>query len=326
MSAVSLITPTYWRDLERCELLCESVDRFVASFTRHYLIVADEDLPLFAKFKRGRRDVLPVSEFLPPWLKPLPRIIQRRQRRYWWSFRARPVNGWHVQQFAKIEAARTVPEDVVCMLDSDVLFFRSFDLANFARADRTPLYIRPRDVAASAPLHAAWVRSSHRLLGLDAPSFPADDFIGHVIFWNKRSVRGMTDRIEAVTGLDWIEALCRARAISEYMLYGYFVRSDPALLRNHVCAGETPCLSYWEAEPLGEASLENMLGSAADKYAAFSAQSLSDTPTPRIRAVLDRLQSERSWSGAGPAPLAPQATPEDTRGAKTSTFTLLSPS
>ncbi len=47
---VSLITPSYWRDFERCALLCESIDRYVTSFARHYLVVADDDVRLFAKF------------------------------------------------------------------------------------------------------------------------------------------------------------------------------------------------------------------------------------------------------------------------------------
>jgi hypothetical protein len=44
-----LITPTYRPDLGRCALLCESVDRHVTSFAKHYLIVADDDVRLFAK-------------------------------------------------------------------------------------------------------------------------------------------------------------------------------------------------------------------------------------------------------------------------------------
>jgi len=309
MTSVGLITPTYWRDLERCALLCESVDRYVTSFARHYLIVADEDMPLFARFNGGRRLVLPVSAFLPSWLKPLPGFIERKHRRYWWSFRTKPVNGWHIQQFVKIAAACAIPEDRACMLDSDVVFFRRFDVSRFGQADLMPLYVRPGDIAADAPLHASWVRSSHRLLGLNAPSFPADDFIGHIIFWNQRSVRAMTARIETVTGLDWIEALCRARAISEYMLYGAFVRNNPDFLRDHRLTDESSCLSYWEDEPLGEAALESMIRAAGDKYAAFSAQSFSNTPVSSIRSVLDRLQGRADEQSA---PRAPQMAPAPT--------------
>jgi len=53
----------------------------------------------------------------------------------------------------------------------------------------------------------------------------------------------MASRIEAVTGLDWVEALCRAHGFSEYMLYGYFVQNEarfppstPSLRARHASA------------------------------------------------------------------------------------------
>ena len=59
----------------------------------------------FSHFASARRIVLPASKFLPTWLRPLPRFVQRKRRQYWWSFRAKPVSGWHVQQFLKIAAS-----------------------------------------------------------------------------------------------------------------------------------------------------------------------------------------------------------------------------
>jgi hypothetical protein len=289
MDAVGLVTPTYGRDLERCALLCESVDRYVTSFTKHYLIVVDDELPLFAAFNSSRRQVLPLSQVLPSWLKPLPRFIRRKHRRYWWSLRAMPVSGWHVQQLVKILAASAFPEPRTCMLDSDLVFFRPFDAAAFAQPAPAPLFIRPREVKADAPLHAPWVRSSHRLLGLAEPLFPADDFIGHIICWDRRSVRAMIERIEHVTGLDWIEALCRARDISEYMLYGQFVRSTSSVMRDHRCTQKNLCLSYWDAAALDQPAVERMLRSAAEDYVAFSAASFSETSVHDVRSVLGRI-------------------------------------
>jgi hypothetical protein len=77
MNPVALLTPTYGRDLELCTLLCESIDRHVTSFSKHYLLVPDCDLSLFSHFASERREVLPASKFLPKWLRPLPRIVQR---------------------------------------------------------------------------------------------------------------------------------------------------------------------------------------------------------------------------------------------------------
>ena len=91
MNATALLTPTYGRDLELCTLLCESVDRHVSSFSKHVLLVPDSDLPLFAHLQSERRCVIAASTYLPKWLRPLPRIAQRRQ--FWWSFRTRPVSG-----------------------------------------------------------------------------------------------------------------------------------------------------------------------------------------------------------------------------------------
>ena len=74
MNPVALLTPTYGRDLELCRLLCESVDRHVTSFSKHYLLVPDADLSLFSHFESERREVIPASRFLPHWLRPLPRV------------------------------------------------------------------------------------------------------------------------------------------------------------------------------------------------------------------------------------------------------------
>jgi Family of unknown function (DUF6492) len=289
MGAVGLVTPTYGRDLERCALLCESVDRYVTSFATHYLIVPDDELALFARFNAANREVLPVSQLLPSWLKPLPRFVRRKHRRYWGSLRAMPVSGWHVQQFVKIRAASLFPQSRTCMLDSDVVFFRPFDVAPFAQPNPVPLFARPREIAPDAPLHAPWIRSSHRLLGLAEPAFPADDFIGHIIFWDQETVRAMVGRIEQVTGSDWIEALCHARDISEYLLYGRFVRNNARFMQDHRATTKNLCLSYWEPTALDTPAVERMLRFADPCYVAFSAASISETPVQRVRAVLGRL-------------------------------------
>jgi hypothetical protein len=296
VTTVGLITPTYSHDLERCALLCESVDRYVTSFARHYLIVPDDELELFTRFNSGLRHVLPISALLPIWLRPLPRIIQRNHRRFWWSLRAKPVSGWHIQQFAKIATAITIAEPLSCVLDSDVVFFRSLDLAEIADTNTTPLFTTPGDIPATAQAHASWVRSSYRLLGLGEPSFPADDFIGHIIFWNQQTVRAMTARIQEVTGLEWIDALCRARAVSEYLLYGNFVRNNPTVLRNHYRTTEPLCLSYWDRNALDQAAIERMLGAADKRYVAFSSASFNGTSVHDIRAVLEKLRKSENGS------------------------------
>jgi hypothetical protein len=302
MNPVALLTPTYGRDLELCTLLCESVDRHVASFSKHYLLVPDCDLPLFAHFESERRCVLAASKFLPPWLRPLPRVVQRKRRQYWWSLRTKPVSGWHVQQLLKIEAVISLPHARYCILDSDVVFFRDFDLSRFECPNSIPLLDIPDEVTADQPRHSRWVETSHRLLGFPVPELPASDFIGHIIFWDQQTIRAMAKRIEQVTGLEWAEALCRTREFSEYMLYGYFVRHDGRFASSHALRSRTQCHSYWDQPKLSEDELKQLFRGADESDVAFSVASFSGTPVQTIRSAIEEMRKPQTSPGATPEP------------------------
>jgi hypothetical protein len=293
MNPVALLTPTYGRDLELCTLLCESVDRHVSSFSTHFLLVPDADLPLFSHFESERRSVLPASKFLPGWLRPLPRIIQRKRRQFWWSFRTKPVSGWHVQQILKIAAAIALPYQRYCILDSDVVFFRDFDLSRFQSPNSIPLLNMPDAITSSHTRHSHWVETTHRLLGLPKPPLPASDFIGHIIFWDQQTARAMASKIEAATGLDWVEALCRTHGFSEYMLYGYFAQSDAGFSGRHTLTSRTPCISYWEQPKLSQGALNQLLSGADKNDVAFSVASFSGTPVTTIRAAIAENAAHR---------------------------------
>jgi len=287
MNPVALLTPTYGRDLEMCTLLCESVDRYVVRFSKHYLLVPDCDLPLFSHFESERRSVLAASQFLPKWLRPLPRFVQRNRRQYWWSFRTKPVSGWHVQQLLKIAAAISLPYQRYCILDSDIVFFRDFDLSRFEYPNSIPLLNMPNEVTSSQIRHSHWVETSHQLLGLPTPPLPASDFIGHIIFWDQQTTRAMASKIEAVTGLDWVEALCRTHGFSEYMLYGYFAQNDASFSGRHTLTSSTPCVSYWDSPKLSRGELNRLLRRADQDDVAFSVASFSGTPVKIIRAAIE---------------------------------------
>jgi hypothetical protein len=284
--SMCLVTPTYSRDLELCALLCESIDRYVTSFDKHCLIVADAEMELFARFNGPRREVLAASQFLPEWLKPLPGFLRRKSRRYWWSFRAMPVSGWHVQQLIKLAAAVTLPFERFCIIDSDVVFFRPFDLSPYRRPHPIPAFYTADIITTESRLQAPWLRCAHDFLGLGPAKFPADDFIGHIIFWDQRTVRSMLERIERVTGLEWTLALCRRRGFSEYNLYGYFQRNEPAHAAQHFATMQLPCASYWEYDALDAQKVRDLFRGAREHQVAFSVSSASATPVDVIRAAL----------------------------------------
>ena len=141
--------------------------------------------------------------------------------------------------------------------------------------------------------------TSHELLGLPTPPFPADDFIGHIIFWDKRTTRALAERIEAVTGVGWIDALCKTREFSEYMLYGYFVQNDAAASLRHTQVPSTPCVSYWDDPRLSKSELQDLLRRANKDDVAFSIASFSGTPVETIRAAIAESNEILSLTGRG---------------------------
>jgi hypothetical protein len=112
----------------------------------------------------------------------------------------------------------------------------------------------------------------------------------------------MVSRIEAVTGRGWVEALCRTRDFSEYMLYGYFAESDAASAAAHMAVSSTPCVSYWEAPRLDKAGLNRLFSRASRDDVAFSVASFSLTPVEIIRAAI--MENEATL-----APFATNAEP-----------------
>ena len=280
---VALVTPSHRNDIERFILLCESIDRHVTGFARHYVIVNDDDIPLFASYNTEYRIVLPSSLFLPNWLRLVPPIFLRKKRRVWWSFRSGPVHGWHVQQLIKIEAVLKLPEQRFCIIDSDNVFFRSFDVATYAGADQIPLYVDPQAITAEAPLHSVWSRNCDRLLGHEPTHFPADDYIGNLIIWEKAALRDMTSTIERVSGKSWAAALCRTRSFSEYLLYGHFVRRSRQHSTSHEVTNDGPSAAYWEKAPLNLAQLRGIIDALPDSKVALCVESFSDTSVSLIR-------------------------------------------
>jgi Family of unknown function (DUF6492) len=281
---VALVTPSHSKDLERFALLCESIDRLVLSYDRHYVIVNDDDMAAFAKFNRHRRVVLPCSQLLPRWLKPVPSFLSRKGRRLWWSFRSTPVHGWHVQQILKIAAASRLPEQRFCFIDSDNVFVRPFDVSHYAGGELTPLYVDRAAIVADSPMHANWIRNGDRLLGQpEASTFPADDFIGNVIVWDKHAVQDMTATIARATGMDWELALCKTRAFSEYLLYGQFVRMTPRYTASHRIVTESLANAYWDGAPLGLAEITALIDGMTERQVALCIESFSGTPVTTIR-------------------------------------------
>ena len=283
MSSISLVTPASRRDVELCALQCESVDRYLSCYVKHHLIVPDDEVALFDRFNAARREVVPASQLLPAWLRPMPRLLQHKGKRYWWSLRTRPVSDSHLHRILKISAADSFPESRHCILDPDVVFFRRFDLSMLLRPRHAPLFAQMGDT--DSPDLMQRTRASRHLLGLKAPSLPATDFSARIAVWDRRTTRAMIERIETVTGVEWVEALCDARNVCEYLLYGFFVQDSPRYHLEHVATSHARCLRFG-LPALDRATIEAMLRTADDSDVACSAAGLTATSVDNLTVVL----------------------------------------
>lgn len=282
--ACALVTASYLPDLERCRLLCETVDRQVSGLSMHYLLVEGGDVRAFRALEGPRRRVVDERDILPSWLWSLRDPTTLFRRRVWLSGRTAALRGWHVQQLRRIAIVAGIGEDTLVSCDSDVAFIRPFDCGTFWRGDRLRLF--RRDGALAAPHLGAqrrWSEAAGRALGLVGVS--QHDYITTLIAWRADAVRRMIEHIESVHGRHWIEVFAGSRDMSECMLYGRF--ADEALAgEGHFHDDAEFCRVYWGGPALDEAAMRNFVETAAPHQVAIGMQSFVGTDLSRIRRLI----------------------------------------
>ena len=106
VNRTALVTPSYKADFDRCRLLCDSVDRFVAGSPDHFILVDNDDFELFGQLSGPKRHVINELDILPDWLHSFRQGFATDARKLWWSLRTWPMRGWHVQQLRRIAIAQ----------------------------------------------------------------------------------------------------------------------------------------------------------------------------------------------------------------------------
>lgn len=291
MSATSdrtaaLVTPSYAGDLERCRLLCESVDRFVTGARKHYLLVAGHDVARFRTLESAHRVVIDERDILPARLYALRDPTSLFRRHIWVGARMAPLRGWHVQQLRRIAIAGAVPEAALVYCDSDVLFLRPFDVSAFWRGDDIKLYRAETDLAANTQGdHLQWVADAGRVLGLPPVSGFKFDYISTVIAWRRETVLSMMRHIEARHGRDWLSAVAARRRFSECFIYGRYV--DEVLGgAGHFHDDTEFCRVYWGGPGLDEQALRAFAEGMTPRQVAIGIQSFTGTNLSALRALL----------------------------------------
>lgn len=283
--STAVITASYAPDLERCRLLCETMDRFVTGVGTHYLLVEHRDVALFRQFESAHRVVIDERDLLPSWLRPYWDPTSRFRRRIWLSLKTPPLRGWHVQQLRRIAIAAHTQEDVHVFCDSDVAFVKPFDIAAFQRNGKVRLFRRDHEMRKLASeQHQVWHRNAAKVLGIANPQSP-HDYISTLIAWRSATVRAMCERVEQVTGRPWVEGIAGDRRFSECTLYGRYV-DEVTGGADHFHGSEEFCRVQWSGEPLSDAELTTFIGSLAPEQVAIGMQSFIGTDLSRMRRLL----------------------------------------
>jgi hypothetical protein len=279
-SDAALITPSFRGDFERCRLLVESVDRHVPRNVPHYLVVDRRDVPLFRPMESSRTHLLVVEEVIPWWIMRIPGV-----RRFWWSWRSRPIKNWILQQIVKLSIPKAVRESTLYYVDSDVFFVERFDPGLLMRDGKAPLF-RETGKAGLIPNNDRWHAVASSLLGLPVEATYDTNFIGNIICWRRTTVLALLEHLARVSGVHWVRALARSWSLSEYVLYGLFATRvwKPAAREQYWDAiDRTAC--YWDTTPMSRHDLDAFRGKLASQQVAVMISAKSRTDTGAIRSA-----------------------------------------
>lgn len=284
--ATAIVTASYAPDLERCRLLCETIDARVTGFTRHYILVEHSDVALFRQFEGPNRTVVDERDLLPGWLRSFRDPTSRFRRRIWLSARTMPLRGWHVQQLRRIGIALHAPEEAFVYCDSDVAFVRLFDCGSFWHGTDLGLF-RREDALAGTPRSEQrdWSAHAGRILGIASPETSPHDYIATLIAWRRDSTIAMCRRIEEVTGRHWVAGIASRRMFSECMIYGRYA-AEVAGLEGHFLSPEELCRVYWTGPQMSEADMRDFLDNLAPHQVAVGMQSFIGTDIGTIRRLV----------------------------------------
>jgi hypothetical protein len=279
-TSYAIVTPSFRLDLERCVLLSQSVEKWVAPHVRHYIVVDRRDVEMFKPLEGKRTSILTVEDTAPRWLHRIPGI-----RRFWFSLRTRPVRNWILQQIVKLSVPTVVSEDVLLSTDSDTFFVAPYDPREFERDGKTPLYAETGQTGL-IPNNDLWCQVAAKLLGVPAQSSYDINYIGNVIPWRRETVLAMHRRIEEVAGKrSWQQVLASQPVFAEYILYGIFAHSVPGQHDRQWDDGVIRTLCYWKTDPLDIAALEKLKSQREAWHHSVMISAKSKTSVADIRKV-----------------------------------------
>ena len=290
----TLVTPTYAADFDHARTLCASLDRFMAIPHRHLLVVPSNDVALFRALAGPRREVIAKEAVLGchgfhrlpvPRRIRVPGLIDRRIKEQWWRRGAGRLSGWLIQQIVKLSAPELTQDEHLVFIDSDVALVRPFAWQHLARDGMVRLHEHHRGIHHAT--HHSWRDAALALTGGTPEAGEPTNYIGHLIGWRRSNLVALQARIEVVMGMDWRLAIAQRRDVSEYILYGYFVRGLADSV-GHVREDLGLVRSLWADDA---ASLETFAQAPDEGHVAIHIQSTLPMPRAERERWVARLSS-----------------------------------
>lgn len=233
---LAIVTQSYRNDLKECELLCESIDRFVSTDIKHFIFVNDEDMDIFRRSKiSNSHELRKKSEILPRGLVRCP--VELLHHHYHISFYTIPVREWIVQQICKLGIFDAIGNeyDAVMNIDSETVFMRTFNIENVCVRNNGCNYLFFREIYQHEPCHKEYCNTGKKLLNLHEPveMLAKHCYMSHPVIFERHNLQQMLEDIASGNLFkSWKIRLCNTYRFSEYYLYGLYC--DKRLnMRNH---------------------------------------------------------------------------------------------
>ncbi|MFK5986012.1 MAG: DUF6492 family protein [Pseudomonadota bacterium] len=285
---ISLITPSFAPDFERCKLLCESVDKFVSNYKKHIIIVDRCDYELFKSLENSKTEIVIKEDILPKWLKKIPYA-----KKWWFSFKTIPVRGWIIQQIVKLSVAEFVDADVYIFADSDMVFIRPFDVNSVIKNDQLRLCSMPRkeeDYIDSRK--QIWHKYAAIITGMDNSIALNRDYISQLVCWRRDTLNKLTQHLEQKHNKSWKEMLANSLDFSEYILYGIYAEHLLAENSGHYRDVNELCYCSWHQEIHNNNELNDFLINVPQQYNSVLIQSNLNIKTEDYIYQLKLLQNK----------------------------------
>ena len=283
----AFVTPSYVGDLERCRLLCRSMDSFLSGPWHHYIVVDQPDRELFKDFASPRRTILLTNDIVPEGMRRLFNVPFAQGRSLWWSPSTGFMVGWHLQQFVKIGMAAQVSDEGLAYCDSDVFFLKPFDVADLSKQGQLRMYRSFEPQMLRLQGNPKFTENALAILGLPLAAKPYYDYVDNFITWHRPTVLEMCHYIEAKSGRSWHGALGRKLKISEYALYGNFVDGVQKSNRHILAVPDTLCRTQWSRSNKSDEEVRAFCAGLKAKEVAVGIQSFAGVDVALLKSILD---------------------------------------